>query len=132
MGTSWWLPYLTNPADALAFDHEDGNWWEAWDDPEQVTRKRKAQEVEQQHGEAHTIWWLQLQDLSMQACRETHMHDDVSFNSLMVLSWHVLVTSVPTRCMCFLQGLQEEVRVLQRDLLTAQVLPKDERQRRLR
>ena len=33
---------------------------------------------------------------------------------------------------CFLQGLQEEVKILQRDLLKEQSLSKAERQRRLR
>ena len=33
---------------------------------------------------------------------------------------------------CFLQGLQEEVKILQRDLLEEQSLSKAERQRRLR
>ncbi|CAL5219323.1 g1133 [Coccomyxa viridis] len=81
--------------DAPLFDYDGGNWWEEWDDPEQLKRKRKAEEMEQQHGEAHTIWWLQLQDLSV-------------------------------------QGLQEEVKVLQRDLFKEQSLLKAERQRRLR
>ena len=63
-----------SPADAPLFDCDGGNWWEEWDDPEQLKRKRKAEDMEQQHGEAHTIWWLQLQDLSVQASIGTCMH----------------------------------------------------------
>ena len=86
------------------FDHDGGSWWEQWDDPEQVTRKRKAQEMEQQHGEAHTIWWLQLQDLSVQVSRETHAHG-VSFNSLTLPSWHVLLTDGQRKVHMVLTGL---------------------------
>ena len=73
-GSSHWLaPERPSSADVPVFDHDDGNWWEEWDDPEQLRRKRKAQDMEQQHGEAHTIWWLQLQDLALQASIGTDM-----------------------------------------------------------
>lgn len=66
---------LWNPADKAMFVSDGGNWWEEWDDPEQPRKKRKAQEMEQQYGEAHTIWRLQLQDLSAQASIGACRHD---------------------------------------------------------
>lgn len=72
LGSSQWLdPLSPSSADVPVVDHHGGNWWEEWDDPEQLCKKRKAQDMEQQHGEAHTIWWLQLQELSVQASTGT-------------------------------------------------------------
>ncbi len=44
-----------------------GNWWEEWVDPEKHMRKRKADEMQAHFSEAHRIWWLHLQDISVQA-----------------------------------------------------------------
>ena len=54
-------------ADRAELRDDGAQWWAEWDDPEQQGRKRKAEALQEQHGEARRIWRLQLQDLPLQA-----------------------------------------------------------------
>ena len=49
------------------FRDDEAQWWAEWDDPEQQSRKRKAEALQEQHGEARRIWRAQLQELPLQA-----------------------------------------------------------------
>ncbi|CAK0743792.1 hypothetical protein CVIRNUC_001497 [Coccomyxa viridis] len=60
----------TSDTEKAQYRDNGAQWWAEWDDPEQQSRKRKAEALQEQHGEARRIWWAQLQDLPLQDLQE--------------------------------------------------------------